>query len=313
MKGKKYLTAENCIIGVIALAVTVAVICFGLRWMKQSSITDEDIMVRARLIGDQYPAVEAEIRMLSPQPDLVILGDSIMAKERTDNTVPSYLIETTGLSVYNAAFGGSCAQTTNREGRESYHEDSLNLYQLQEAICSGDFGVQLADLPNNPYQTSYFSRTVLGLSNLDFTTVRYLIIEHGTNDCISGLPLSNPEDPYATDTYEGALRTSIEALQKTYPQLQIILVSPTYCRISGTDRKFTEVDFGYGTVEDFYEKQLEIAGDYGLPVVDVLHEAGLNEDNILSLTEDGVHLNHDGRELYGTYLAQQMQLIISDQ
>ncbi|MCR5717067.1 MAG: SGNH/GDSL hydrolase family protein [Lachnospiraceae bacterium] len=296
---------------ILAALITVLLLigcCFASRMQPAN---EQDLMAQTRLMEVQGEPCEAEVAMLDPEAELVILGDSIMAKEREYRTMASYLMEATGLKVYNAAFGGSCAQKTNREDRSSYHEDSLNLYALQEAICSNDYGVQLADLPNNAYQTGYFARTILGLSRLDFTKVRYLIIEHGTNDCIAGLPLSDPGDPYSVLTFEGAMRLSIEHLQQTYPGMQIILVSPTYCKLTDTKEPFTETDFGYGTVEDFYALEQRLAAEYDLPLIDVLHGAGINEENVKELTEDGLHLNAEGRDLYGTYLGAEVAKLIT--
>ena len=242
-------------------------------------------------------------------PDLVILGDSIMGKEREDNTIPSIIEKVTGLTVFNGAFGGSCACSNNFENRYSFHEDSLNLCRLQDAIIHKDFGVQLADLPNNPYQSAYFPEVLQGLAAIDFSKVKVLIIEHGTNDYSAGRKLNNPDDQKDEDTFGGALRLSISNMQKAYPNLKIVLVSPDFCWISGY-KECTKQDFGHGTMQDYVDMEKKIAKEYGLDLINVFDYAGLNAGNIKKYTEDGIHLNEDGRTIYGTYIGNQLKKIL---
>lgn len=253
-----------------------------------------------------FVSAQPYVRAGQETPELVILGDSIMGKEREVTTVASVMEEVSGLQIFNGAFGGSCASSNNLDNRYSYHEDSLNLCRLQDAICNRDFGVQLADLPVNPYQSAYFPETLQQLSQIDFTKVRYLLIEHGTNDYSSGRALDDEKDPMNVYTFGGALRFSIRNLQKTYPKLQIILVTPNFCHISGYE-DCAKQSFGYGTMEDYAALEKKIAAQYGITLIDAYHEDGFNADNVLSLTEDGIHLNEDGRKQYGTYLGEQLK------
>lgn len=243
-------------------------------------------------------------------PDLVILGDSIMGKEREDQTIPSVIEKVTGLTVFNGAFGGSCACSNNFENRYSFHEDSLNLCRLQDAIVHQDFGVQLADLPNNPYQSAYFPEVLQGLSEIDFSRVKVLLIEHGTNDYTAGRKLDNPDNPKDSYTFGGALRLSISNIQKAYPNLKIILVSPKFCWIPGY-KDCTKQDFGHGTMQAYVDLEKKIAEDYGLDLIDVFDNTGFNADNIREYTEDGLHLNEDGRTIYGTYIGKQLKKILN--
>ena len=119
---------------------------------------------------------------------VVLLGDSIMGKERCDKRVDGVIQETTGMSVYNGAFGGTCASAGNPQNSYDYHEESLNLCRLVDAICEKDFGVQLADLPNNQFQSWYFPEALENLSKVDFNKVDVVLLEHGNNDYSGGRP-----------------------------------------------------------------------------------------------------------------------------
>lgn len=54
------------------------------------------------------------------------------------------------------------------------------------------------------------------------------VINYGLNDYFSGYAVDDPEDPYDTVTYCGALRTGIRSLQEAYPDALILLAAPNY-------------------------------------------------------------------------------------
>lgn len=293
-----------CCIPAMAVAVIVLILAYNPHLTEQ-----KDVSGYMGTEAEDINETSEEAAMMNTSPDLVILGDSIMGKERDTTTVPSVISEITGLSIYNAAFGGSCASSNNFDNRYSFHEDSLNLCMLQDAIVQQDFGVQFADLPNNPYQADYFPKTLQGLSEIDFSKVKVLVIEHGTNDYTAGRVLDNAEDPEDIYTFGGALRLTITNLQEAYPQLKIVLVTPDFCWVSGYD-DCTVQDFGHGTMEDYVDLELDIADAYGIDVIDVFHNVGFNADNIIGYTEDGLHLNEEGRTIYGTYIGEQLNALL---
>lgn len=236
---------------------------------------------------------------------VVILGDSIMGKERVVNKVDDVIANVSGRTVFNGAFGGTCASAGNPENRYDYHEESLNLCRLVDAICEKDFGVQLADLPNNQFQSDYFPEALEGLSQIDFGQVDVVLIEHGNNDYSGKRPLDNQKNPYDIYTFGGALRYSIRELQEHYPDLKIILVTPAFCWIDSSEPCDVQ-DFGQGTLEAYVNLEYQIAEEFGLEIIDAFHGLGFDETNILSYTEDGVHLNEQARKIYGTFVGEKL-------
>jgi len=244
--------------------------------------------------------------------DVLILGDSIIGKERLFTTIDSRIAEITGKTVYNGAFGGSCASTANKENRYDYHEDSLNLCRIVEAVCTQDLGVQLADLPNNQFSTWYFQDAMTEMSKIDFSKVDVILLQHGVNDYGAGRPLDNPKDKKDVYTYGGALRYSIERIQETYPDMKIVLITPAFCWIPDCE-PCDRQDFGMGTLEAYANKAIEIAKEYELDIMDVYHGVDFNEENIIGYTEDGMHLNETGREIYGDFLGHELQKILAEE
>ena len=237
---------------------------------------------------------------------VVCLGDSILGNVRDETSVTAVMETILQEPVANGAFGGTCASLGNREYRPTFYEDSLNLAKLADAIAYRDFQVQLYDISSNHFGLFYFEEALKELSRIDFTKTEILFIEHGINDFSAGRPLDNEEDPLDCYTYGGALRYSIEKLQKEYPQLRIVLVTPLYCYFQENGQRALDSetsDFGYGGLVNYVELELAIAEEYGLDVIDNFHNMGINSENVDEYTEDGLHLNEKGRRLLAETLA----------
>ena len=261
------------------------------------------------LLGTGYRNVEAGIQ--DRAWDVVVTGDSIIGKERLDGPVEAYFTEYSGMTMLNGAFGGNSASVGREAFRYSFHEESLTLYELAKALCYRDFGVQWADMATSQTKIWYFEETLEGLASADLTQTSYLMLSFGTNDYVNGKLLDDPDDPYNKMAYGGALRYAIELIQETYPDLEIVLVTPPYCHLEGRESGLTE-DFGGGTLEEYVELEKEIGEDYGVIVIDAFWELGIDDTNYQEYMEGGLHLNKAGRELYGRFLAEQMKQIAKE-
>lgn len=250
-----------------------------------------------------YQNVDAE---MTASYNVVAIGDSIIGKERDGDGVHAFFTEASGLTMYNGAFGGSCASASGDDDKYSYNEESLNLCRMAEAICQKDFGVQRADMSASRVKSWYFDEAMQELAKIDFEQVDFLLIEFGVNDYSSGRKLDNPEDLYDVYTCGGALRYALQMLQKTYPNLHLVMITPIYCWLPEHD-VCTKEDFGYGTLDQFVELEREIAAAYDVDLIDMFAESGFDESNILDYTEDGEHLNEEGRRIYGAYLGERIK------
>ena len=258
-------------------------------------------LICACLLFLGYRSVESEIE---DRPwDVVVTGDSIIGKERYDGAVDAYFEEYSGLTMVNGAFGGNCAALEDAD-RYSYQEESITLPYLAEAICYKDFGVQWADMAANQTKIDYFEEVLRNLAAVDFEQTKILMLSFGTNDYLSGKMPDDPENPYNIESYGGALRYSIELLKKTYPDLEIILVTPLFCHIPGHENCLKEA-FGGGTMDEYAKVQKAVAAEYGVYVIDVLDGIGIDESNYEQYTDGGgLHLNKAGREMYARFLAE---------
>lgn len=244
-------------------------------------------------------------------PAVILLGDSIIGNLVDDKGINTYLEEALGREVLKGGFGGTYAAENEEEAYPASVNYQLTLVNLSKAIASGDFGAQRASVAYGDRYAevrrtpSYFSDTVQQLAKVDFDKVEYLVIEHGTNDYNRGARLDNPQDKYDETTFGGALRSSIERIQNAYPDIQIILMTPTWCYITRDTGLLycDETDFGGGYLEDYAELEVRIAEEYQLPFLDNYHDSGIDRDTAGLFLQDGLHLSNDGQKLIADRLA----------
>ena len=246
-----------------------------------------------------------ENRQEKTQVRIVVLGDSIMGIVRDETSVTEKLTAYLGEPVFNGALGGTCLSRMDTEKRIGYSKDALSMAGLAKAIEAGDFGVQQT-VRIRESATEYFGDTIDELENIDFSAVEILIIGHGLNDYHGGAVMYNEEDPYDEYTFTGALRSSITSIRKAYPDLRIILVTPTYSWYTVQQLTCEELDAGYGILEDFVEAEKQVAAELGVEVIDLYHDFYPHESwsDMELYTVDGLHPNEAGREMIARTLAE---------
>lgn len=242
---------------------------------------------------------------------IVFLGDSIVGNVWDFAGMTQIMEERLGTKVFNGAFGGTAMSFRNPGLRPSRANSLWCMAKLAEAICYDDWSSQKAAMAyaqhymqTNTQALDYFGNRLEQLSQIDFYSVEILLIEHGTNDYNTGQPLDNKEDPFDISTFGGALRSSLALLQKTYPKLRIILVTPLYCELgeNGKDKSYN-TDYGGGYMEEYIAVQKQIARDYGVEVIDVYHDSGIWEENADIYLQDRLHPSAEGHALLGNFIA----------
>ncbi len=233
---------------------------------------------------------------------VVFMGDSNVAFEREGTDIPTIVSEITGAETYNCAIGGTTAIKLNRENYFDRHISLCCMDSLVNIMCTGNTEI----VHDNKEMITIFSNSALDkvqlLAQLDYTKVDYLFLCYGVNDYTLGAPLDNPKDPYDTYTYCGTYRTAIDKLRKDYPNLTIVLASPSYYWTLNEDKEFVsgyEVDYGGGTIDQYRDALMEVANSYErVYVLDVLTNMQINENNYQEYMEDGMHVNAKGQQLW---------------
>ena len=276
------------------------------RFMKKYGHWMAAVLIFALLVG----GVGIFRKLQKESYRIACLGDSIIGNERGATSITAIMEEKLGEPVYNGAFGGSTMSLRVTQDRASVTTDTLSLAKLSEAIYLGDFSVQNAGVTRCSVM-EYFPEVVYKFQNIDFAQTEILIIEHGVNDYLTGVRLDNPKDPYDVYTFGGALRYSLEKLREAYPDLRIILVTPTYCWYLFKESNCQEVDNGSGVLEEYVNLELAIAREYGVEVLDNFHESGIGSTGEFkeweTYTQDGLHLNEFGRGLVAERIVEKIQ------
>lgn len=242
-------------------------------------------------------------------PDLVIFGDSIFARmQQEELSVGDRLQEKSGLTILNGAFGGTCLARQNTQNTMDFSQDILSMAVLARAVASEDFLAQQSVKMAEP-ATWYFEGTVDEIGTVDFDDVGIFFLDFGMNDYHCGIPVDDEENPFNETTYAGALRTVLSLLRKRYPETRILLATPTYSWYP--DRGFTceEYSFGGGVLEDYVEKELEVAREYGVEILDFYHDFYPHEkmEDWKLYTWDGIHPNDAGREKIASAIADYLE------
>lgn len=234
--------------------------------------------------------------------DIVALGDSILGECRDTSSVLVRLGELTGCTVFNSALGGTRFSRNKDTMRLSDMSDSLSVAALVQAIVSDDFGPQQTVRMKVP-ATDYFEVTIDSLTTVDFNEVETIIIEAGLNDYHMGITIAS-EDPYDEYTFAGALRSTLRMLKKQYPDIRIILLTPTYTWYHNLTCE--EYNLGGGVLEDYVNVELCVAEEMGVEIIDLYHDfyPHEQEEDRHIYTRDGVHPNEAGRELIAQKLAE---------
>lgn len=237
-------------------------------------------------------------RLERREVQVVTFGDSLFGMCRDDTGVPAQVGEMLDKSVFNAALGGTCISRIDNEHNMDYAKDSLSLAGITKAVAAEDFGVQQT-VRVRESSTEYFSDVIDELERVDFSAVELVVILHGLNDYYSGVPISNPEDPYDEYTFTGALRSSLTALRQANPDMRIVLVTPTYTWHKAFGLTCEEYNAGYGVQEDYIQAEMQVAEELGVELLDVYHDVYPHEkwEDWEVYTFDGHHPNEAGREL----------------
>lgn len=237
-------------------------------------------------------------------PQIVMLGDSLFGQVRDESAVSEHLSALLGQEVYNGALGGTCFSRIETEGRIAYTKDSLSFAAISQAAALDDFGLQQTTTVREN-ATEYFAEVIDTIEEIDFSEVDILLVLYGVNDYHAGVPLDNTEDPYDEYTFGGALRRGLSLWKETCPDTRIILLTATYSWYIVPGETCEDKDEGGGILEDYVNKEIQVAEEMGVEIVDLYHDLYPHEnwEDWKLYTRDGLHPNDAGRQLLAERIA----------
>lgn len=242
----------------------------------------ETVSEKETVSGNESADADGDIK-------IAVFGDSIWDDKRGEDGISERLEEMLDVEVYNCAVGGTSAAVISdpTDLREGWRSISLNGLMY---IARGE--ENSAILEDKPAREE--------IDGVDFKEVDYLLISYGLNDFFSRVVIY-PEDMYDMTTYVGALRHAVAKMTETYPDMEVIIIGPTY----------TEhfADPNVDSLEEYAQAARTVAEEYNVHFLDMYHGLGINAENKTQYLDDGVHLTAEGRALYADYVSQKLKEI----
>lgn len=236
--------------------------------------------------------------------NIVVFGNAPFADDRgSSDNLASLIAKETGATVYNCSISGSylAAQHTNFDPTLT-PMDAYCLYWLVNLAA----GVPLDGYYNDAAKAlgdktpPEAEEVVNTLKTLDFNTIDTVAIMYDATDYLLGNAMYNDDNPTDPTQFTGNLEASIEVLQSLYPQIRIIVMSPTYAYAIDEDGNYVSSDIYIYNSRDvlstYVIKECYSANLHSVSFMDNLY-GSITEDNAKEYLTDNLHLNVKGRKL----------------
>lgn len=246
---------------------------------------------------------------------ILFLGDSNMAYDFDGENIPQIIGREMDVAIFNCAVGGTTATKLPTADYFDTQMDLFCLYNMTRIMENGD-DESVRDFQGNTVITVHNAIVKAEiLSEIELDELDYVVIAYGINDYTTGRPIYC-DDKYDEKTYAGALRSSVERIQKVCPNAKIILSSITYCAFSGGEGEpqdgYTK-SWGGGTLGEYRDAMKLIASEYeNVYFMDNLDKMGITYENYTQYMCDELHLNAEGQKLYTEYFLSFMEEIESN-
>jgi len=234
---------------------------------------------------------------------IVFFGNAPLADDRDskDNLV-SMIADETGADVYNCSISGSCLSAQNYSFEADTDPfDAYSFYWLATLMTTGtnsDYFSRAAQQlgENTPAEADEVYQM---LTTVDFSTVDAAVIMYDASDYLNGRYMYNDQNLTDITCFTGNLEAGIELIKKYYPEMRIIVMSPTYA-YAVVDGKYVSSDmYTIGSLDvlsTYVIKECESSSRQGVSFIDNLYGT-ITEDNADKYLSDNLHLNQKGRNL----------------
>lgn len=234
---------------------------------------------------------------------ILAFGNAPFADDRDskDNLV-NLMRDKTGADIVNCSISGSYLATQEAElDAEKCPWDIFNFYWLchiaahDEPVCAEyQKGLEILGDSAPPEAREVYDY----LTNVDLSKVDAVVVMYDASDYLAGHEMYN--DLNATDLtqFTGNTEAGIEYLQYFYPNIRIIVMSPTYAYGLDENGNYISSDiqrYGQDVLSTYVIKQYASCASRSVTFVDNLYGT-INEDNADEYLTDHLHLNVKGRK-----------------
>ena len=242
--------------------------------------------------------------VITDASNIVLFGNAPFADDRdSSDSLANLIAKETGANVYNCSISGSylAAQELNFDPTVAAM-DAYCLYWLVNLATGApidNYYVQAAEQLGD--KTPADAEEVINtLKTLDFNTIDTVAIMYDATDYLLGNPMYNDDNPTDPTQFTGNLEASLDVLQSLYPQIRIIVMSPTYAYAVDDNGDYISSDMyiynNRDVLSTYVIKECYSANLHSVSFMDNLY-GSITEDNAKEYLTDNLHLNVKGRKL----------------
>lgn len=242
--------------------------------------------------------------VITDASNIVLFGNAPFADDRdSSDSLANLIAKETGANVYNCSISGSylAAQELNFDPTVAAM-DAYCLYWLVSLATGApidNYYVQAAERLGD--KTPADAEEVINtLKTLDFNTIDTVAIMYDATDYLLGNPMYNDDNPTDPTQFTGNLEASLDVLQSLYPQIRIIVMSPTYAYAVDENGDYVSSDMyiynNRDVLSTYVIKECYSANLHSVSFMDNLY-GSITEDNAKEYLTDNLHLNVKGRKL----------------
>lgn len=234
---------------------------------------------------------------------IVCFGNGPFADDKgKDNNLANIIAEKTGAIVYNCSITGSYA-TNSTKSLQKVHPpmDAFTFYWLTTLFCVDNQVLYDNELqafePDSPEYLEC-KNTIDTINSIDFSTVDVITIMYDSTDFYMGNLEYDGVKYKNIQSFSGNIYAGIELIQKTYPHIRIIVLSPTftYSLDDNGDYVDSELNYKYIPLSSYAMILERVSYLLGVTFVDNFY-GSVNANNASDYLENHYQLNDHGREL----------------
>lgn len=244
---------------------------------------------------------------------VVMLGDDSL-KDYTDGSgIPALVAKNTDAITYTCSFPSMTMATQNMEFDVTYGYDAFSFYYAALCISKNDYAFLRDVLPTLPQtdRIADYESALSTLESIDFNTVDILVISCGAQDYLKGYTQVNTIFPeaYISNSYVDSIMQGIDWIRAEYPQIQFVIMSPTFCYYVEDDGSYANCDVkktaDNGTLADYMISAKSAAVAMNATYLDNYWGIDINAENAKAyLTDSTTYPNADGRKLIADKLSE---------
>ncbi|MCM1045114.1 MAG: SGNH/GDSL hydrolase family protein [Candidatus Gastranaerophilales bacterium] len=289
---------------IILIVCIVTKIRNAIHFIHQDEVAEMEGNDGREILDVFFPVMseDGEIIDTSDADTILVFGNSPFSDDRgSKDNLANLIAEKTGATVYNCSISGSSLAAEELYDLDNYPMDTYTFYWLAMYATLGSNEANFTSAAEAlgdqvPPEAEEVCRI---LSTIDMDEVDVIAIMYDATDYFMGRSMSNDENSDDLSCFTGNLEAGIKLFQSFYPQIRVIVLSPTYAYAVTEDGEYVSSDmytYGQDVLSTYSILECASAFECGVTYVDNLY-GSVTEDNADEYLTDHLHLNVAGRNL----------------